>query len=192
MGRLSPRLVGWLSARRFTKEQLKDPSGLLRKLQHPQDPLSTYIRHSLSEPGRDSLDACEVCDPLPESTQKTLVRELNRLLRNPSLYDSDTFQHTSLSRETRALIDEKPGRWKCIRLNRLLLEQVFPSEIYESYSVNRYLPYILILVIPVCFGTHKIMTLFGSEYKIAPYVTIRVLASVTLVLVGGDIVKSCG
>ena len=131
-------LLGVVFSHIFSKDHLKDPPGLLEKLQQPQDLLSTHIRHNLSSTACASLDACEVSNPLSESAQKTLIKELNILLRNPSLYDSDTFQEVSLSHATRELINKKPGRWKCIHLNRLLLEQVFPSEIYKSYTVNWY------------------------------------------------------
>src|SRR4030095_15568741 len=73
-------------------------------------------------------------DPPPESLQRLLIDELNRLLEGSGLFDEQRFAQVRLTDETRRLIAQNPTRENLIRLNRLLLEEAYPHEIAKSLS----------------------------------------------------------
>jgi hypothetical protein len=119
----------------FTEDDFKDLSGLARKLRHPPDPISQHVRDQFSEETRQLLEDYGNSDPLPETLQQALIDALNRLLESESLYDSERFE--GIPADLRRPSEQNPQGWNLIRINRLLLEQVYPDEIAKSFALYR-------------------------------------------------------
>lgn len=61
-----------------------------------------------------------------------LAVELTRIIKGPSLYDESVFEELYLDTMTRNLAEDNPKAGDLIRLNRLILEDVFSSELAKG------------------------------------------------------------
>ena len=86
---------------------------------------------------------------------QALAGDLNRIINAGSIYDTNRFAGVTLSARTKDFIKkEKPSASDVVLLNRMLLENAFPSEIASRlrFSVNALysFPFILALSIAGC------------------------------------------
>ena len=66
---------------------------------------------------------------------RSVMIELNRLIRGPSLYTRERFLHVSITEETRDMARAYPEGEELAKLNRRLLEEAYPSEFHKILSV---------------------------------------------------------
>jgi hypothetical protein len=64
--------------------------------------------------------------------QISLVNELNRLINDPNFYDKNIFTKVKLTEKMSKLTGQRPTGEALIRLNRLLLECIYPNGIAKS------------------------------------------------------------
>ncbi len=124
-------------------EDLKNAASLVNKLKESsdQDPLSRYLRGSLSPNLQHLLDSYDGSTPPSEQLTHSLIHELNRLIRGRSLYTQELFAQVTFTRETWRQIRlnrQHPERKETARLNRLLLEEAYPEELVNSRSIHLY------------------------------------------------------
>ena len=114
----------------FHLKDLKDPGSLAVKLQDTRAVVSKPIVAQLSAETQRLLDEYDgISNPSP-ALQKALLDDLNRLLQVPSLYDTQHLANIELSEQTQALLAENPQNGEAlVRLNRLLLTDVYPYEL---------------------------------------------------------------
>lgn len=105
---------------------------MLLKLRNGGDPLSKYLLTHFSPNIRHLIESYDGLSTPLESILKRLLAELNFLLEESSLYDEQRFIHLTLSEEAQSLIDQKPRSENLISLNRVLLEEAYPTEIQKS------------------------------------------------------------
>ncbi len=110
----------------FTGNDLNLPA-FAAKLSHPTDAVSTYLKANLSAPTLAALEKFSAADPLPLRTN--LIPNLNTLITNQSLYDSQRFAGVTLRPETQTLLARNPSGAALPHLNRLLLDDAYPREI---------------------------------------------------------------
>lgn len=113
-------------------DDLQDPAGLALKIRDGQDPLSLYLRPQFSPEARQQLDSFDHSGPPPESLQKTLVEELNRVLGGPSIFSEELFDRERLRAEVRSALDQGTQGSELARLNRWLLQEGYPREIVRK------------------------------------------------------------
>ncbi len=87
------------------------------KLSHPTDAVSTFIKTNLSAPTLVALENYSDADPVPLATN--LVRNLNTLITNQTIYDVQRFAGVTLRPETQKLIALNPSGIEIAHLNRL-------------------------------------------------------------------------
>jgi UDP-N-acetylmuramyl pentapeptide phosphotransferase/UDP-N-acetylglucosamine-1-phosphate transferase len=123
--------------------ELRDSASLAVKLRDKHDPLSEYLVAQLSPETQQMLKVYDGTSPLPEADQRRLIDELNGLLRGPSLYDEQRFAQVKLTDEAQRFIKLNPQGENLIRLNRVLLEEAYPTEIARTtkYSWNVNIPF---------------------------------------------------
>ncbi|HSY17267.1 MAG TPA: MFS transporter [Candidatus Acidoferrales bacterium] len=97
------------------------------KLAHPADPVSVYLKSSLSAPTLAGLDKFSPTTPL--ALQTNLIRDLNGLVTNSAVYDGQRFAGLTLRPETQKLLAANPSADVLPHLNRLLLDDAYPREI---------------------------------------------------------------
>jgi hypothetical protein len=71
-------------------------------------------------------------DPSAKATLSALVKNLNQIIAGPSIYARPQFAGVALRPETRKLIKENPQGLQLARLNKLLIEDAYATEIAPS------------------------------------------------------------
>ena len=114
----------------FHLEDFKDPGSLAVKLQDIRAVVSKPIVAQLSAETQLLLDEYDgISNPSPV-LQKALLDDLNRLLQVPSLYEAQNLANIELSEQTLELLEQNPQSGEAlVRLNRLLLADVYPYEL---------------------------------------------------------------
>jgi hypothetical protein len=119
---------------------LRNPKGLILRLRDGLDPVSRYIQSRLSEPVYQALEQYKGVNPPSRSLRKMLLAELNRVLRDRSLYDEERFRNTELSIDVKGVLAQDPSPEELVRLNRKLLDAVYgPGLLAPSSNVWIYL-----------------------------------------------------
>jgi hypothetical protein len=120
--------INHTSLPQFTADDLIDITRLATKLKEQTDPVSTYVRGYLKPGTRQALKEYDGGEPI-ELLRDALVKELNRLIKEPNLYQAERFRQVQQSDETRDLIDQHGLHTDLFRLNRMLLEDAYPQEL---------------------------------------------------------------
>jgi len=115
-------LDGWLqienNATLLSTAGITDPAALTTWLTNGTDPLSEFLRARLQDSLKSDLPA--------------LVKDLNKIIAGPSIYDKDRFAGIILRKETANLIVQNPRGAQLSHLNKLLLEDAYPEELSQS------------------------------------------------------------
>jgi len=120
------------SPSRLAAGELLDTPLLVSRLRQGSDPVSRLVASQLSEPGRQILSGDRGEGSDPRLLQAMLVEELNRIIQGESLYERQRFAGITFSEETRMLLQQNPRGEKNARLNRLLLGEVYTTEIAKT------------------------------------------------------------
>lgn len=99
-----------------------------------QNPAVDYLRTFLS-PNTLTLLLQEPID-LGPTFSDGLLQDLNGIIQGKLLYDADAFSQTSLSPSTQLLLEGHPTGDALQRLNRALLEDVFPVELRQKRAAG--------------------------------------------------------
>ena len=114
----------------FRQDELKDPGSLAVKLQDTRAAVSKPIASQLSPETQLLLGEYNGISKPSPALQKVLLDDLNRLLQVPSLYDAQHLANIKLSTQTEELLAQNPQSGEAlVRLNRLLLADVYPYEL---------------------------------------------------------------
>ena len=111
----------------FSMDDLVELPSFAAKLQET-NPLAEYLRGQLSVETQNLLSRYGGgSDP---ELKEALVKDLNRIVFGPSIYEADRFGEVKRRQETQALLDSRPEGEDLARLNRLLLEDAYPKELF--------------------------------------------------------------
>ncbi len=106
---------------------------LAGKLTAKSDPVSAYLSDQLDSQANAALAAYQSAPANKDNAaglSTVLVSNLNMVVSGPSIYNPQRFQNVPLDSETEARL-KHPGRHD-FRLNRLLLQDAYPSELKKS------------------------------------------------------------
>ena len=121
----------------FDIDAIKDPGSLIVKLQDPRAPVSKLIASQLSEDMQWVLVGYDGASEPSAKLQSVLLSDLNRLLEARPLYDAQLFADIELSEQTQVLVAQNPQNGEAlVRLNRLLLSDVYPYELAALSEVQ--------------------------------------------------------
>lgn len=129
--------TAWMAAQcagssQFSASDLLDQPSLASKLRLREDAVSIYLNSRLSDDTLRLLANCQGGCPETITWKSALVRDINEMLSDPSLYDRDRFAGIILRPETRRLLEHRhEGKTQQI-LNRMLLEDAYPVEILRK------------------------------------------------------------
>ncbi|HVV71466.1 MAG TPA: MFS transporter [Verrucomicrobiae bacterium] len=132
----SPELVTTaLKNRPLRNGDILEPASLARSLSRAETPAAQRIKGQLSPGFLAGLDNATKSGTVSPSTLDELVREFNRLITGPSLFEVSAFPLEHLKKSTQnlvTLVQENGKRQNITFLNRQLLEQSFPGMIQEQ------------------------------------------------------------
>ncbi len=118
---------------RLYPEAIKNPKALLEQLQYPIDPVSEYLRNSLSLRSSEGLDAWDPATQPRRGLVQGVINDLNRVIeRDRRFYNADRFASTRLPEDARQLASERPQGDGLATLNRWLLEAAYPDLLIRS------------------------------------------------------------
>ncbi len=120
----------------FAPDELTDLNGLAQALSDPTNQLSDFIQAHLSDNTMAWLDQYDGSPANRAGLKLALCADLNRILGGPSLYNEQRFDGVYLNNNTRALIDGKPEGDAVVRLNRMLLEDAYPTFLSRNFLSN--------------------------------------------------------
>lgn len=130
-------LGGWTQAPRaplnFSAGDFADGRTLARKLSERGDAVAAFLADQFDDAGKAALAAAASDD---KQLASMLVKQLNRIVAGPSVYDAARFRDVAFRPETLALNHAGPRGEEQMRLNRLLLEDAFPREVRRSPATN--------------------------------------------------------
>ncbi len=130
-------LDGWiqepLAPSALSSSDITDYAALAKKLQDTASPMSVALFARLDDAGRSSLAQLDTADAAALKAAKTaLAKGLSKIVTDPLLYDVAAFKSVQLRPETEKLRQKNPDGKELARLNRMLLEDAFPTELAKS------------------------------------------------------------
>lgn len=108
---------------------------LLQRLRAGESEFTRWLRGFIGRSVLDDLAAGSAADPA--AAERRLRAELNRLLQAHALADGPLDDTLDLGEEATALRSLEPRGPRRIRLNRLVLEAVYPEELVRSFALVR-------------------------------------------------------
>ena len=107
---------------------LRDPAGVVHRLRSDSTPAVQWLREGFENSVQAGLATFEP-GPGEAVFLRRLVAELNLRVNGPPLQTNALFQDVALRKRTRMLVSEQAGEGAVARLNRCLIEDLFPREI---------------------------------------------------------------
>ena len=122
----NPHLMLIPDRQEVTGENFEDLPGLIGKLKSPTDPVSVFLQSQFTDEERALF-----VNPSSETSiyKKTVIAMFNRIIRGSSLKDASSFDQVSLRAMTHELRQRSLSENEGKILNRLMLEDAYPSEL---------------------------------------------------------------
>ncbi len=116
----------------FRVGDIKKPTVLVNRLKSAGDPVSQFLKERLSDKTLLLLNNYDESAPPSPSLLKLLVDDLNRLIQGQSIYEINRYENVTLTSEILGMIENNVEGYELVKLNRMLLESVYPSEIEKK------------------------------------------------------------
>lgn len=133
-------LDGWIqlqnSETSFGGGDIVNLAAFVAKLDEKSDAMSVYLSGQFDDATRNLVIAYAAMNstPDPKPVGTALVKNLNKIVSGPSIYDKTRFQNVTLRPETQALLNQDPQGRDLVRLNRMLLEDAYPVELSKAVA----------------------------------------------------------
>ena len=125
---------------KFVKEDLLDLPRLVDRLRESEEPVSRYLKQEFKPETRKLLEAAHSSGADTADVRDALIVELNRIIRKGALYDAERFAGVKLSSETRLALSGRPEGAALVRLNVLLLEDAYQTELLRNFTSEPEVP----------------------------------------------------
>jgi hypothetical protein len=129
-------LDGWTqienSATSLSSGGITDQGAFTATLANGSDGVSTFLRGQLEDSVKADLTSYSASNPNAKAILSALVKDVNRAISGPSIYDKARFSKVVLRPETEELLKQNPQGQQLARLNKLLLEDAYPAELAKS------------------------------------------------------------
>jgi hypothetical protein len=133
-------LDGWMqienNATSLSSSGITDPPAFAGQLVKGADAVSIFLRSKLEDPVKADLAAYAPSNANAKALLSALVKDLNQVITGPPIYDEARFRQIVLRPETAELLKQNVRGQQLARLNKLLLEDAYPSELAKSVSTG--------------------------------------------------------
>lgn len=109
------------------KQDLTDALGLAKRIKTGTDPVSEFLRSSLTDAGKAGIGGWDGSSAPSDDLQALLVNEINTILKGEPIYDPERFAGVTLAPETTALMEKNPEGEDLVQLHRFLLSDAMPD-----------------------------------------------------------------
>ena len=127
----SPELVTTaLKNRPLQADEILKPAALCAQLKAPASPAAAHVKGLLSPEVARSIQEIPADGAPSPALQESLLKDLNRLILETTVYQAEAFKGAPLTKTTTTLVarvEKKPDQADLAYLNRQLLEQIFPG-----------------------------------------------------------------
>jgi len=113
----------------FSADDVTNLPSFVKKLTAKRDPVSAFVGDHLDQSARTLLAAYHGANSDADELESVLVKNLNRIIAGPLIYDSARFQSVSLRPKTEALLKAKPQGQDLMQLNQILLQDAYPDDL---------------------------------------------------------------
>jgi hypothetical protein len=121
--------VGGEEESTFTAADISDLAQIAYKLDIAADKASAFLKSMLSGSTLMALSAFRESQSGAGDFEQALAIDLEKIIHGHSIYHKKRFAGIKLRPETRQLLAHHPDKESLLKLNRLLLEDVYPLEI---------------------------------------------------------------
>jgi len=133
-------LDGWIqvqnSATSFGGGDITDLASLAKKLADKSDGVSAFLSDQLDDPVKSGLAAYSPSNTDVKAVRSGLAKNLTKIISSAALYEKTRFKNVQLRPETQELLKQDSHGRELVQLNRLLLEDAFPTELSKSASTG--------------------------------------------------------
>jgi len=113
----------------FSLSDLRDIHGLISKLMNNHTILGKYVTAKISADIEKWSNKNEFQEANTKHIEEKIVDSLNSILKDKSFYNEEVFQEVEIKEEIRIQFAKNPKGINLIRLNRSLLETLYPLHI---------------------------------------------------------------
>ena len=118
----------------FVFDDLLEPATIVRRLQGADDPLSRHFATRFKPETLRLVNDQETSKPVARQLRAALIEEFNRIVAGPLFYDAKAFRQVDVTEDTKKSIDGTPKGRDLARLNAMLIEDAFPTELLRTYT----------------------------------------------------------
>jgi hypothetical protein len=129
-------LNGWIQAQNsstaFSSEDMMDPASLGSALIAKSEAVPAFLADQLTDALKTALASYSTSGGDASALKGPLARNLTKIIAGDPLYDASRFQNVALRPRTLALARQDLHGRDLVMLNRLLLEDAFPTQLAKT------------------------------------------------------------
>ena len=133
-------LSGWTqienNATALSTSQIKEQAAFVQRIASGQDAVSQYLRSQMQDSVKSQLAGFSPAGADARQVISALMKELNRIISGPPIYDRERFGGVQLRPETEQLLRQDPSGVQLVHLNKLLLEEAYASELTPAAATG--------------------------------------------------------
>ena len=132
-------LNGWIQSPinyNLAAGDISSINSFAKKLSEKSDAVSAFLNQQLDEAAKGALAELSSATTNAKAATSALVKGINKVVAGPSIYNEKRFVGIHLSAGTEELLKKEPTGAQLAHLNRLLLEDAYPSEIAKSLTTS--------------------------------------------------------
>ena len=107
-----------------------------KKLSDKSDAISAFLNEQLDDSAKSALAELSSATTNAKAATSALMKGINKVIAGPSIYEEKRFAGVHLRSETDDLRKNDPAGPQLAHLNRLLLEDAFPTNIVKSLKTS--------------------------------------------------------
>jgi SecD/SecF fusion protein len=124
-----------LGSTTFSAGDIEKLPAFIAKLKAATDPVSAFITNKLSSTTLEAMKSYSGSGAVPSALETALINDLNLILQGPSIFDPQRFKKVELRAELQPQLTNRLAGNDLIRLNRALLEEVYPTELARERAL---------------------------------------------------------
>jgi hypothetical protein len=128
-------LNGWIQSPinyNLAGSDISNVNAFAKKLSEKSDAVSVFLNEQLDDTAKGALADLNSATTNVKAATSALLKSINKLVDGPSIYDEKRFAGVHLRAGTQELLKSKDAT----HLNRLLLEDAYPSDIVKSMTAS--------------------------------------------------------
>ena len=133
-------LDGWIQieneATALSSSGISDKAAFVHQLADGSDPVSAFLRGELPDTVKADLATYSPSEANGKAALSEFVKALNQIISGPSIYDKARFGNVTLRPETKMLLERDVHGQQLARLNKLLLEDAYPSDLAKAATTG--------------------------------------------------------